>query len=120
MDISNFTRKLAGWFRQPSFEPDPVIDSCIRDALLEEVDVPIPEGTWERLRRAVIEHQSSVSRGMWILNEPFRDPPESSPSLLTQQQFEYARRIYHGSQYGRSSRLAWESFRISFSIVVSL
>jgi hypothetical protein len=119
MDIFSITRQLAFWFRQRPVEPDHVLDARIRDALYEDVDVPIPTGAWERLRRVIIERKPVRSRGMWVLDEPFRDPPESPPTLLTQQQFEQAHRIYIEKRYGASSRVVWESLRIPFSVIVS-
>jgi hypothetical protein len=120
MDIFNFTRKLVILFRQHPVEPDYELDARIRDALLEDVDVPIPTGAWDRLRKVIIERKPIRSRGMWVLDEPFRDPPESPPTLLTQRQFEYAHRIYNEKRYGGSNRVVWDSLRLTFSVIVSL
>lgn len=119
MDMFNVIRKLVFWFRQPPFEPDDVLDFHIREALLEETNLSFPPGAWERLRRAIVEHQTVTNQGMWILDEPFRDPPESSPTLLTQQQFERVRRIYNKPQYNSPNWVMMESFRFSFAVIVS-
>lgn len=117
MAIFNFTRKLAVWFRQRPLEPDDVLDARIRDALLADVNVPFPPLAWERLRRAIVEHKS---QGMWVLDEPFRDPPESPPTLLTQQEFDRARQIYNKPKYNSPNWVMLESLRFSFSVIVSL
>lgn len=77
----------------PMIEPDRVLDDRIRQALLEEVVVRPSSGAWERLRQAIIERKCK-NYGMWVLDEPQRDPPESPPMLLNGSQYERARRIY--------------------------
>lgn len=93
MDISKHAKTL---FRQPSTEPDRVIDNWIREALCDDAPLTVPPGAWDRLRKAIMDRRFVRSRGMWLLDEPFRDPPESLPTTLNERQLKRAMRLYNG------------------------
>ncbi len=89
----DMVRRMLG--RCPGTETDYLLDQRIRAALLEEARVRPPAGAWERLRQAVVERKCKRRQyGMWVLDEPQRDPPESPPMLLSGRQYERALRIY--------------------------
>jgi hypothetical protein len=80
--------------RSPEFEPDPALDNLIRDALFEDSLARPSAGAWERLRRQVMIEQQYRRSGMWLLNEPLRDPPEAPPLQLDNHDYKRALRIY--------------------------
>lgn len=81
--------------RRPVFEPDSHVDTWIQAALWEDTS-SVPSATaWERLCKAVVDRR--VLRrpvGMWVLNEPLRDPPESPPMLLAGRDLARAQRLH--------------------------
>jgi hypothetical protein len=87
--------------RPSGAEPDYVLDHRIREALVEDALARPSAGAWERLRQAIVERHHKY--GMWVLDEPLRDPPESPPMMLNNEQYKRAMRIYSG-QFGLSSR----------------
>ena len=94
MGISEVPKLLVARFlrRSPVLEPDQTLDNWIREALLEEAAAqPLPDA-WLRLRRAISDRRLK-SYGMWVLDEPWRDPPESLPTALSRQQFQRALRL---------------------------
>jgi hypothetical protein len=99
--LGEFARRCLGL---PSIrQPDYVLDNWIREALVEEARARPPAGAWDRLRLAVAECKHR-NYGMWVLDEPPRDPPESPPMLLNGSQFERALRIYGGRARGYERR----------------
>ena len=76
-----------------SAEPDYVIDNWIREALVEEALLRPSSAAWERLRLVIVERKCK-NYGMWVLDEPQRDPPDVLPMLLNGHQYERALRIY--------------------------
>jgi hypothetical protein len=80
--------------RSPEFEPDYPLDNLIRDALFEDSLARPSAGAWERLRRQVMIEQQYRRSGMWLLNEPLRDPPEAPPLQLDNHDYKRALRIY--------------------------
>ncbi len=80
--------------RSPEFEPDYPLDNVIRDALFEDSLARSSAGAWERLRRQVMIEQQYRRKGMWLLNEPLRDPPEAPPLQLNHHDYKLALRIY--------------------------
>jgi hypothetical protein len=88
--------------RSHDVEPDYVLDHLIRDALVEDTLLRPSAGAWERLRQVIIERQHK-NHGMWVLDEPLRDPPESPPLQLNSHQYKRAMQIYNG-QTGFDSR----------------
>jgi len=112
MGISDLPRVLIERFfrRSPIFEPDLVLDAWIREALFEDaVAQPSPDA-WQRLRRAISDRRLK-SYGMWVLDEPWRDPPESLPTTLNGRQFQHARRLlYHDHRTVPIWQLAYASW----------
>ena len=97
MVMSELVNALACLLRQPSNASDRLLDSWIRDALHEEALARPPAAAWDRLRKAVADRHLK-NYGMWVLDEPPRDPPESPPMAMTYRQFERAQRIYFHSR----------------------
>jgi hypothetical protein len=91
--MSELVNALARLVRQPRNTSDRALDSWIRDALREEALAHPPAAAWDRLRMAVADRHLK-NYGMWVLDEPQRDPPESLPMAMTYHQFERAQRIY--------------------------
>ena len=80
--------------RSHEFEPDYPLDHLIRDALFEDSLARLSDGAWERLRRQAMIEQKYRKNGMWLLNEPLRDPPEAPPLQLNYQEYKRALRVY--------------------------
>jgi hypothetical protein len=125
MGTFNPGRILQRFLAQPSVtEPNDVLDHWIREALVEDALAHPSPGAWERLRQAIIERQHKY--GMWVLDEPLRDPPESPPMMLDDHQYERAMRIY-SEQLGLGNRreimlckcTIWSGTMPSFSAVVN-
>lgn len=55
--------------------PDCTVDCLIREALLEDALAQPSAGAWDRLRKAINERRFR-KYGMWVLDEPWRDPKE--------------------------------------------
>jgi len=95
----------------------------IREALLEEsLARPLPS-TWERLRKAITERRPR-NYGMWILDEPLREPPAAPPSALKEREFRRAQRLYAGnnaiySRLGLRERF-WSDLSPAFPAMVNL
>lgn len=77
---------------------DHMLDQWISEALLEEAIAQPPSGAWERLRFALDRRRCVPRYGMWVLDEPLRDPPESLPTALSHAQFRRAERLYASSR----------------------
>lgn len=98
MAMSNLIQRLLLLIQGRSEELDRVLDHWIQDALIEEAVAQPPSGTWDRLRM-VLERRRTRRHGMWVLDEPLRDPPESLAMLLSCSQFQRAHRLYVDSRY---------------------
>ena len=98
----NFLRRFL--IRSREFEPDYPLDNLIRDALFEDTLVRPSAGTWERLRRQVMIERQYKKNGMWLLNEPLRDPPEAPPLQMNSHEYRYALRIYSDQTTASSRR----------------
>lgn len=123
MGIFRFPRGLTSLFWRPSADLDYLLDAWICDAFLEDAAVQPPQGAWERLRNAITDRRPVRSHGMWILDEPLRDPPESLPGTLSDQQYERAQRIYRHDRAGRRSQFkeaVWSNFLPAFVALVNL
>jgi hypothetical protein len=112
--------------RSPEFEPDYPLDNLIRDALFEDTLARPSAGAWERLRRQVIIEQQYRRSGMWLLNEPLRDPPEAPPLQLDNHDYKRALRIYSDQTAMTSRReimmyktTLWGGMMPSFSALVN-
>jgi hypothetical protein len=115
--------KLIHWLLQrPDIEPDYSFDSWIQEALFDDALACPPPGAWERLRQAIIERQFK-HYGMWVLDEPLRDPPEAPPMLLNGHDFERAQRIYGGYLIAAGHDLRrdviWGGLMPTFSVMVN-
>lgn len=78
MGISEFSKLLCRLLgQQPPAAPDRTVDCWIRDALFEDALAQPPAGAWERLRK-VINDRKFRKYGMWVLDEPWRDPRETT------------------------------------------
>jgi hypothetical protein len=100
--VDNFLRHFLS--RPPEFEPDYPLDNLIRDALFEDSSARPSAGAWEHLRRhAKIEREYRRS-GMWLLNEPLRDPPEAPPLQLNYHDYKRALRLYTDQTAATSRR----------------
>jgi hypothetical protein len=86
------------------FEPDYPLDNLIRDALLDDTSAYPSAGAWERLRRQVMIERQCRRTGMWLLDEPLRDPPEAPPLQLNYHDYKRALRIYSGQTTVTSRR----------------
>ncbi len=91
MGISNWLHSLFRGLCWPALDVE--IDGWIREALLDDALAKPPTGAWERLRHAIIERKLK-HHGMWVLDEPHRDPPEALPMMLDHEEFERAQRLY--------------------------
>ena len=80
--------------RSREFEPDYPLDNVIREALFEDTLARPSAGAWERLRRQVKIERQYRKNGMWLLDEPLRDPPEAPPLQLNYHDYKRALRIY--------------------------
>ena len=100
------TRKFLQRFlsRPPEFEPDFPLDNLIRDALFEDSSAHPPAGAWERLRCQVIIERQYRRYGMWLLDEPLRDPPEATPLQLNYHDYKRAMRLYSDQNPATSRR----------------
>jgi len=121
MDISRLTRAIKRLFRSSPVDRDYTLDVAIREALFEDaLAQPLP-GAWERLRKAIIDRRLK-SYGMWVLDEPLRDPPEFFPTVLNGEQYRRAMRSYAVSRdtYNRQIREAmWSTMLPTFSALVN-
>lgn len=83
MDISkNWGRWFRKLWRTPVDLDNRVLDGWIHDALIDEATAVPPAGAWDRLRDTIRDRRPIKRYGMWVLDEPLRDPPGSSLSML--------------------------------------
>jgi hypothetical protein len=101
MGIFKRFRRMVWWTAPPLIERDQTLDGWIHEALLDDALARPPAGAWDRLRQVIVERQLK-DYGMWVLDEPQRDPPESPPMLMSGHDFDRARRI-HGSRFVESN-----------------
>ncbi len=119
MAISKFLRSLR-FTRQREFEPDPELDDLIRDVLREDAHVPLPVGSWDRLRKSITDRKPIKSYGMWILDEPLRDPPKSPPGTLNERELALAMRLYTDRRHLHTLKIKeslWSNWAPSFAIL---
>ena len=116
MVISRVMRKLRQLLFWQNDEFDFTLDEWIYEAFIEEALAQPSPGAWERLRMALAPRRTTTNRsGMWVLNEPLRDPPESQPMVLTYSEFERAQRLYVDSRPNRSMNVRDTVFSHSIS-----
>jgi hypothetical protein len=93
MVISNIWRALRRLFLPSSPAQEHMLDGWIQEALWEDAVAQPPQGTWDRLRM-ILERRRGHREGMWVLEEPLRDPPDTLPMLLSLEQSLRAHRLY--------------------------
>ena len=82
MGISRRFQQMLRFLVQPvAPDTDQELDALIQAALRDDPAGGPSLGAWERLRISIVERGRMHRRGMWLLEEPFRDPPE--PALLS-------------------------------------
>jgi hypothetical protein len=99
-----------------------MVDQWLREAFLEYKTIEAPTGTWERLRKGILERQMVHGHGMWVLDEPMHDPPETLPAGLSGQEYLRALRMYD-SRRERFNYIAqsimWGNLTPGFSALVN-
>ena len=99
-----------------------MVDRWLREAFLEYKTIEAPTGTWERLRKGILERQMVHIHGMWVLDEPLHDPPESLSTALSGQEYIRALRMYD-SRRERFNYIAqsimWGNLTPGFSALVN-
>lgn len=121
MDISRMIHIFRTFLGPSPGDRDHTLDAAIREALVEDaLAQPLP-GAWERLRKAIVDRRLK-SYGMWVLDEPMRDPPEFFPTVLNRDQYQRAMRSYtvNRDSYNRQIREAmWSTMLPTFSALVN-
>lgn len=124
MVISKGFKALVAAFRRPPVQSDRELDHWIQDALFEDALAQPPVGAWERLYKAIADRgMARRSHGMWVLDEPLRDPPESPPMVLSGYQFKRALRLYDDTRRnpGQEVReMLWNNMMPTFITLISL
>ena len=92
MGIFSTVREWLFGAEAPADAQDALLDWCIADALADEAQVPVPAGAWSRLKMTIAERKFVRGYGMWVLDQTFHDPPESTPADLSEA--ELARALY--------------------------
>lgn len=124
MDIFRWAaEKLSGdWLHRigvSSRQSDALLDWYIADALSDEAQSAVPPGAWDRLRKAINERNLIRGYGMWLLDETFREPPDSPPATLSGAELERALRIFRNRQAARHhlrSPSVWGSWSPTFFV----
>lgn len=87
---------------------DCMLDDWIHEALLEDACAQPPQGTWDRLRM-ILERRRASREGMWVLEEPMRDPPDMLPTMLNHH-YMRAHQLYLERRYNMSFHLKTHTF----------
>jgi len=122
MDMCRWLRWLAG-ARNAPVERDPLLDVQIREALADYALVQPPAGAWDRLVKTITERGLIRGYGMWVLDEPLRDPPDAPPTWLNGHQYRRAERLYddrHGSALYRAREAVISNLFPTFPMLVNL
>jgi hypothetical protein len=104
MDMHKWFRWLVG-SRAPLVDRDALLDFKIHEALVDYALVQPPAGAWDRLVKTITERGLIKGYGMWVLDEPLRDPPDVQPTWLNGHQYRRAERLYndrHGNAVYRA------------------
>ncbi|NDJ76108.1 MAG: hypothetical protein GYB65_07600 [Chloroflexi bacterium] len=123
MDIFNMLQKMVSRLTRSSVELDGVVDNWIREALAEDAIAKPAPGAWERLLQVITDGEVTRYHGMWILDEPLRDPPVSPALALTRRELQAERHRY--AKYSAALRrqiteALWSNYSPSFMAVVNL
>ncbi|HMM27380.1 MAG TPA: hypothetical protein PKD46_03750 [Aggregatilineaceae bacterium] len=100
-------------------QSDALLDWRIADALSDDAWSTVPPGAWDRLRKAINERKLVRGYGMWVLDETFREPPDSPPATLSGVELERALRVYRKHQaakYHRRTPSVWGSWSPTFFV----
>lgn len=124
MDISKLVKRFAGWVWPAPPEVDGrLLDGWIHDALIDDALASPPSGTWEKLCMAIRDRRPVKSYGMWILDEPFRDPPETLPTVLSHSELQRVLRIQSGlhsnRQFHTLREAMWSTLPATFIAIVN-
>lgn len=113
MVISNMWRALRRLFWPSNPAQEQMLDGWIQEALWEDAAAQPPQGTWDRLRM-ILERRRSRRQGMWVLEEPLRDPPDTLPMMLTLEQYMRAHRLYIEGRHNLRFQLKANAFHNLF------
>lgn len=115
MGTSEFSKLVCRLLGQRSSPPpDRTVDSWIRETLVEDALAQFPAGTWERLRKVIVERKFR-KYGMWVLDEPWREPQETSapPALPHHNQLkfygEYDKKVDYSWQQWQAREAVWNN-----------
>ncbi|MCD4685890.1 MAG: hypothetical protein K8S97_08140 [Anaerolineae bacterium] len=90
-----------------------MLDDWIHEALWEDALAQPPQEAWDRARM-ILERRRCRRKGMWVLEEPLRDPPDTLPMLLSLEQSMRAHRLYIERRYNLSFYLIMNAFNNLF------
>jgi hypothetical protein len=102
-----------------AYEPDTALDHWIREALVEDMLAQPSPGAWDRLRKTIVDCRH---KGMWVLDEPMRDPPESLPMALEKRDFARAQQLYSNSRSNRFNPLnnpIWNGMMPTYTALIN-
>lgn len=119
--FSWFRRLAARVLRLPSAD-DRFLDGVIREALLTDAFASAPVSAWDRLRSSIVERRMVRGYGMWILDEPQREPPAETPSALSGRDLDRAQRVYENIRVGVPDyrHALWNNVNPNFLMLVHL
>lgn len=95
MAISRWRKWCARLMGAPWRVDDRMLDTWIRDAFVPEMLNTVSPSTWDRLRASILERRVIHGYGMWMLDEPQRDPPEGVAWSLSERDFHRAQRLHN-------------------------
>ncbi len=117
MAIFKWLQRLLWACRTNVLTPDPVLDNLIREALVEQaLHSAIPVTTWDRVRRSLLERRLAHRSGMWVLDEPLREPPEAAWRPAAPSLWEVRRE----SQRTRMRELAWAALMPPYTVLLNV
>ena len=88
-------RKWGAHLLRPQWQvDDSTLDVWIRDAFVPDRLSSASPSAWERLRSSIVERGVIRGYGMWMLDEPQREPPDGIPGALSDRDFHRALRLH--------------------------
>lgn len=121
MGIFSWMRMLWPFVGPAEPTADLALDALIREALRDDLPGGPSIGAWDRLRNTIMERGRMHRRGMWLLDEPFRDPPE--PARLSARQLARAESIHEArtEDLRRQGReLVWSQLMPPFAVLLNV
>lgn len=115
MAIFKWVQRLS-WVWRTNMPPDPVLDGLIREALMEQALHSAIPVTWDCVRRSLLERQLAHRSGMWVLDEPLREPPEAAWRTAAPSLWEARRE----SQRARMRELAWTALMPPYMVLLNV